>query len=401
MLSALFLEDIGLMFDAISSASSTFAARPRPLPAQTETAAEALDLSVFHGPDAVEQAAPDWLAIERAGGAATPFQTFAMARAVTDAHLRRGEIPRITVVRRDGRPVVILPTVLVNQFGLKVARFLGDPLIQYGDALCEPGTGKRHLAAAFQAAADPKAAHAIYLRKVRADAHIAALLNDKATALNHDEAPFFDTIHAPAKSDDEPRQLRRSRRKLADLGPLRLDVTEGETARGALREALAIKRSWLATRRLPSSVIGDCDWEDALERLLDHGGGMRLRVAVLNVAGRPAAYEVAFTNGDHWYSFIGSIAEEFARHGPGRVQVADAIAYCRDNGFTRYDLLAPADDVKRGYCSGTTAVADYACALRPGGHLLAAAARLTPAAKALFVRLPSGLRRPILKLAGR
>ena len=401
MLSALFLEDIGLLLDAASSAGSTVAARLRPRATETATAADAPAVAVFQGADAVEQAAADWQAIEYAGGAATPFQSFAMARAAADAHRRRNETPRIAVVRRDGRPVVILPTVLVSRFGLTVARFLGDPLIQYGDALCEPGTATSYLAAAWRAAADPAVVHAIHLRKVRADARIAALLAAEATASNRDHAPFLDIPRAALNADDEPRQLRRARRKLSALGPLRLDVTQGETARDHLRDALAIKRSWLAARKLPSSVIGDGDWEDALAQLVGHGGGMRLRVAVLHVAGRPAAYEVAFTVGDQWCAFMGAIVEDFARHSPGRVQVAEAIAHCRANGFARYDLLAPADDVKRGYCSGTVEVADYARALRPGGHVLSLAARMSPAAKALFVRLPASLRKPILTLAGR
>jgi CelD/BcsL family acetyltransferase involved in cellulose biosynthesis len=400
MLSAIFLEDFGLMFDAVSSAGSTLAARLRPRVTAAASTADAT-VAVFQGAHAVEQAAVDWQAIERAGGAATPFQTFAMARAAVDAHLRRNETPRIAVVRRDGRPVVIFPTVLVNRFGFKIARFLGEPLIQYADVLCEPGTGKRYLAAAWQAAADPAVADAIHLRKVRADARIAPLLKDKATASSHDEAPFLDIARTPVRAGEEPRKLRHSRRKLTALGALRLDVTQGENARSHLRDALALKRRWLAARNLASGVIGNGDWEEALERLVDHGGGMRLRVAVLTVADRPAAYEVAFTIDNRWYAFIGAIVEEFARHSPGRVQVADTIAYCRANGFTHYDLLAPADDVKRGYCSGAVEVADYAYALRPGGYLLSAAARLSPTAKALFVRLPAALRKPILTLAGR
>ncbi|MDO8875612.1 MAG: GNAT family N-acetyltransferase [Pseudolabrys sp.] len=401
MISVLFLEDLGLMLDAVSSGSSTVAARLRPLVAKAEQGADAPSVAVFQGADAVEQAAADWQAIEHAGGATTPFQTFAMARAVADAHSRRGEIPRIAVVRHDGRPVVIFPTVLVKRFGLTVARFLGDPLIQYGDVLCEPGTGKRDLAAAWQAAADPAAAHAIHLRKVRADARIAPLLKDKATASNRDEAPFLDTGHASDGAHEEPRKLRHCRRKLSGLGTLRLDVTQGDDARRHLRDALAIKRAWLAARRWPSSVIGDGDWEEALAQLAGHGGGMRLRVAVLHVADRPAAYEVAFTIGDRWYAFIGAIVEDFARHSPGRVQVADTIHYCRANGFALYDLLAPADDVKRGYCSSAVEVTDYIRALRPSGYLLSAAVQASPAAKTLFVRLPAGLRKPILKLAGR
>ena len=396
MLNVLFLEDLPLIADAVSSIGPAVASRLRSGARQAMADAA----TVFAGADAVAKAAADWQALERAQGAATPFQSFAMARAATEVHLSRGEVPRIAVVRHGGRPVVILPIVIGNRFGVRVARFLGDPLIQYGDALCEPGTAKRHIEAAFHAAADSAAVDALHLRKVRCDARIAPLLRSHATAFNHDEAPFLDTAGL-ADDAEEPRQLRRARRKLLGFGTLRLDVTDGAAARWHLREALALKRRWLQTRRLPSSVVGCESWEAAIERLADHGGDMRLRVAVLSVDESPAAYEVAFTAGDRWYAFIGAIADDFARYSPGRVQVADTIAWCRANGFARYDLLAPADDVKRSYCNEAAAVADYSHALRPAGHALVAALRLTPIAKAAFSRLPAPLRRIALAVAAR
>lgn len=393
MLSVLFLEDLGLMFDAASSAASALM-RPR---AAAAALMERAGLSVFQGPDAVEQAAEDWQALENEAGAATPFQTLALARAAAQAHVQRGETPRIVVVRQAGRPVVILPTALSKQFGVTVARFLGDPLIQYGDALCEPGTPKRQIEAAFHAAADPAVVDAIHFRKVRHDARIAAVLRVEATASHRDEAPFLDLSHPCDK--DELRKVKRARRKLESLGALRLDVTQDEAARGHLRDALALKRRWLKARRLPSSVVGDDHWERAIERLLDHDKG--LRVCVLHAGDRQAAYEIALTAGDRWYAFMGAVAEDFARHSPGHVQVADTIAWCRANGYVRYDVLAPADDVKRSYCNNAAEVADYSRALRPGGYLFASALRLLPAAKAAFIRLPAPLRKPILRWAGR
>lgn len=394
MLSVLFLEDLALIADAASSIGPALAGRWG-----NRTMASACDVAtVFEGADAVEQAAVDWQALEREGGAATPFQTFAVARAAAEVHLRHGEVPRIAVVRQGGRPVVILPTVVGTRFGVRVARFLGDPLIQYGDALCEPGAARRHIEAAFHAAADHTAVDALHLRKVRCDARIAPVLRQHAAAFNHDEAPFLCLARDPG---EDARQVRRARRKLSDIGPLRLGVTSGAAARAHLREALALKRRWIDARRLPSSVVGNDHWEEAIERLAGHDGGMGLRVAVLHVAGRPAAYEIAFTADDHWYAFIGAIADEFARHSPGRVQVADTIAWCRANGFARYDLLAPSDDAKRSYCREAAAVADYSLALRPAGHMLTAVLRLTPAAKAVLLRLPGPLRKLALAVAGR
>lgn len=397
ILSVVFLEDMALVADAASSIGPALAGRLR---GRTQAAAaDFAGATVFQGADAIDQVADDWQTLESNGGAATPFQSLAMARAATEVHLRADEVPRIAVVRQGGRPVVILPTVIGSRFGMKVARFLGDPLIQYGDALCEPGTAKRHLEAVFHAAADGTAVDALHLRKVRHDARIGPLLRSQAAAFNHDEAPYLDV--ADARSDEEPRQVRRARRKLSTLGPLRLEVTRAAAARNHLRDALALKRRWLEARRLPSSVVGCDHWEAAIDRLADHDGDMQLNLAVLHVSDRPAAYEVAFTAGSRWYAFIGAVADEFARHSPGRVQVADTIAWCRDHGFERYDLLAPADDVKRSYCSDAVPVSDYSHALRPAGHVLTAALRLTPLAKAMLFRLPAPLRKAALSIAGR
>lgn len=394
MLSVIFLEDMALIADAASSIGPALAGRFRGRSLDT---AEAAGAAVVEGADAIDHVADDWQALDRDAGAATPFQSFAVARAAAEVHLRRGEVPRIAVVRHAGRPVVILPTVVRTSCGVKVARFLGDPLIQYGDALCEPGTARRHLEAALRAVADPGAVDALHLRKVRADARLAPLLRRCADAFNHDEAPFLHIgDQAPA---EESRQLRRSRKKLLAVGPLELDVIRGEPARRYLRETLSIKRCWLDSRRLPSSVIGDDDWEHALAQIA--AADDSLHVVVLRAGGRPAAYEVALTGGDHWHSFIGAVAEDFARHGPGRVQVADTIAWCRANGFTRYDALAPTDEAKRGYCCSATAVADYTLALRPRGHVLAAALRLMPVAKSMVLRLPAPLRSLVMAMARR
>lgn len=395
ILSVVFLEDMALIADAASSIGPALAGRLHGRTAVMDFAGA----TVFQGADAIDEVADLWQVLESEGGAATPFQSLAMARAAAEVHVHAGEVPRIAVVRQAGRPVVILPTVIGSRFGMKVARFLGDPLIQYGDALCAPGTAKRHLEAAFHAAADGAVVDALHLRKVRHDARIAPLLRQHAAAFNHDEAPFLDV--ANARSDEESRQVRRARRKLSALGPLRLEVTRGADARDHLRDALALKRRWLETRRLPSSVVGCDHWEAAIERLANHGGDPQLCLAVLHVADRPAAYEIAFTARGRWYAFLGAIADDFARHSPGRVQVADTIAWCRHNGFDRYDLLAPADDVKRSYCSDAAPVSDYSHALRPAGHILTAALRLTPLAKATLFRLPAPLRKVALSIAGR
>lgn len=93
-------------------------------------------------------------------------------------------------------------------------------------------------------------AHAVHFRKVRADARIAPVLRDQAAASNCEAAPFLDIACASRCTDDEPRHLRRSRRKLTGMGTLHLDVMQGD-----LRARICACR-WRSSA--PGSRRGDC-----------------------------------------------------------------------------------------------------------------------------------------------
>jgi CelD/BcsL family acetyltransferase involved in cellulose biosynthesis len=74
------------------------------------------------------------------------------------------------------------------------------------------------------------------------------------------------------------------------------------------------------------------------------------------------------------------------------------IAWCFAQGFTRYDLLAPADDYKRQWARTDTGVAldDYAIALTSVGRGIAGVRRhVRPLARDLYLRL-----RPEIRVAG-
>lgn len=377
--------DLSLFTETIWSAAAALAERAR---RQRERTVE-----VATGADAVNRAAPAWRAIERAGGAATPFQSLDFAACAAQVHLRRGETPRIAVVSEAGRPMAVLPTVVRVWNGIRTIQFLGDPLIQYGDVAADPEAGPAHIQAAWHAAADPAAGQFVYLRKVRADARIAPLLGSATTVVAEHEAPFI-AVQAPAAvSARDARELRRLRRRLAELGETKFEVLHGAVARFAVAEALACKRGWLDARGLGSSVVGDPDWEQALIALAD---APQLRVARLSVGGRTAAVEIGLVHGGRWCAYLGALAPEFAKAGPGQIQMADTVAHCRDNGLATYDLLAPADEYKRRMTRQAIPVRDHAAALGAGGRFGLLLARLVPLAKGWTGRLPRGLRRSLL-----
>lgn len=387
--------DLGFFVDAIWSAGAalTQGAR-RPVRARETDAAVAIAV----GEDAVTLAAPAWRSIERSGGAATPFQSLAFAQRTAEVHLRRGETPRIIVVHDGGQPAVIFPTVIGRWKGIPTLRFLGDPLIQYGDVVAAPGAAPALLEAAWRAATKSSGAWLIHLRKIRDDARIAPVLARNTYVMAEHEAPFVD-VAQPAGTAHDRREVRRCRRRLAELGDLQFEMLRGDAARESIEEALRLKRDWLAVRGLPSSVIGDPDWERAIAGLADDGS-VQLRAARLTVDGRTAAIELGFVHGRRWHAFLGAMAPDFAKAGPGRVQMDETFAHCHAEGLESYDLLAPSDAYKQILSHGAVTVRDHALALQGAGWLGLLMSRALPIAKSAFALVPQRVRRAFMARRG-
>jgi CelD/BcsL family acetyltransferase involved in cellulose biosynthesis len=381
---------IELAHDTLWGASAALAERTTP----HQNVKQRIDIAEGH--DAVALVAPAWQALEARNGASSGFQTLALAEHAAVAHRRRGDLVRIVVVHDNGRPAVIFPTAISRFSGLRIIRFLGDPLIQYGDVIAAPGTSNKTIAAAYHAAADSAHGTLMLLRKVRADARLAPFLAQKSTPISTGQsAPFIDLRAAPKCNARDQRELRRLRRRLAERGECRFTLLAGEDARRATIEALALKRAWLAERGLPSSVIGSADWDDAISAMA--GDGSLMRVARLSVGDRTAALEVALVHGGRWHAFIGARAPEFEKAGPGHVQMAETIAACRDHGITVYDLLGPSDPYKRAIAHDAVVLNDYAMALTRVGGIGLALAPLLPSLKRTLTRMPCGLRRLLLR----
>jgi CelD/BcsL family acetyltransferase involved in cellulose biosynthesis len=357
------------------------------------------DAEIYSGKHALDQAAGDWRAIEREGALSTPFQAFAVAEAAINAHLAHGHEPHIIVVREHGMPVAILPLVMTTMAGSRVLRFLGDPLIQYGDAILSRAGNEAHLVQALHAAGK-LGADAALLRKVRSDAKISPLLSRRAHVSSVEEAPYVDLRREATLPPRDARELRRYRRRLAEIGEVKLNITRGDGAIECVRTALELKRNWLSAKGFTSSVIGDAHWEQVLVSLVTEHANL-LACARLEVGGRLAAIEVAVTHNKRWHAFLGAIDPSFAKSGPGQVQMADTIAHAREQGFLAYDLLAPADPFKRVIATGAIAVCDYALPLSLQGQVAARAFRFAPQAKSLLSKLPAPIRsaaRTLLRL---
>lgn len=355
------------------------------------------DVCIYEGANAVEEAASAWCSLEAVAGT-TAFQSLSIARAAALAHIARSEQPRIVVVREKGRPVVVFPTAICWLAGVATVRFLGDPLIQYGDALISPDAKPAHLSAALSAAVDSQTAHLGMLRRVRTDSRLTSLLADRASVIGTDEAPFVDFSNGKMLDARYARETRRLRRRMAERGPVVLEIKQGASAVGILMETLSLKRAWLLERGLPSAVLGNTDWEEVLFAVATMSPApLALAAARLTIDGKTAATEIGFTDDSTWYAYIAALVPEFAKYGPGRVLMDDILAWCGKTNRAVYDLLPPSQSYKHAIATGSMPVRDYAISFGPIGQAAALAARALPMLKRSIATIPLGFRQKMLR----
>ncbi len=375
-------------------------------PARAETLAQ-----VRRGAAAIAALEPAWREIAGSARGVSAFQSFGFARAAAAYHEARGEEVVVAVVERGGRAECILPVVIARRGGLRVASFLGDPLAQYGDALLSSGAPSRAARLALEGLVAQAGIDALQLRRVRADAALLPALSSLAKVVGRSlEAPYAD-LTAAASVDallleiggaKQRRERARSRRRLAEKGPLVFDARRGPEAIGMIRDAFAAKGEWLARRGFVSAVIGDPNAADVFARLAADADDGRSVVALrLTVGGEPAAYEVGLVHGGAYHAYLGAVAEPLEAFSPGKTLMEETLAWCRANGIDRYDLLAPADAYKRQWSNGTVPVHDFVAPVTLAGRLYVEAwlTRLRPTLREALEAMPAGLRRRLGRAA--
>ena len=153
------------------------------------------------GFDALE---PQWNVLLAGAGRDTHlFQTFNWNWHWANHYLSAAAQPATTslaivTAHRQGRLIALWPLVLVRCGGLKVLRWMGEPVSQYGDVLVAKLPDKAAvLRQCWRYIVDHLGADAAHLRKVRADADICAAARQPR----------------PHRARQRPRALSRSRKR--------------------------------------------------------------------------------------------------------------------------------------------------------------------------------------------
>lgn len=366
------------------------------------------------GFDALEA---DWNDLyRRAGVCHQLFQSFNWCWHWCEHFLARdGRGPQLAVVvaRRRNRLVMVWPLVQERTRGFIRVEWLGDLVSQYGDVLVERGPEREALLEAGLAYIRSRLApDVLVLRKVRADAAVAPLLRRiGAIVAERDAAPSADlarhascTAFTETLSSKDRRSRRRHRRRLAEQGALETRILhEGPEAEAAVREALRLKRDWIARRALLSRAFTDPRTESFFAALAgERRRKVGCRIGVLTCDGGTAAMEIALRAGGRVASHIKVYAAEYESFGVGHLMTEDMVADIYREGAAVYDLLAPDAPYKRDWSDSVTEVLDWAVPVtfdgRAYAQLVLRIAR--PALKRLFERLPIEMRRRVLAYAG-
>lgn len=271
----------------------------------------------------------------------------------------------------DEKLVLLAPLVQEKKLGLKILKWVGEPVSQYGDILIEEDPQNlQWLKAGFNYLNDTLKPDLFYLRKTRFDAAITPLLEMyNATILEETAAPYIEilgdkdfTEFNKRYSQRSRKAKRRHRRKLEEKGPLTFNLyEEGSEANRAANHAINLKREWLkATKTISPAFNGPLidNFFDAASKENNHSAN--IKVSELCVDNHPAAIEIGIFVKDYYGAHLGVYDPAYIAHSPGSLQMQDTIAALIEKGVKVIDLFAPGDKYKYEWTDLSVPVYDFA-----------------------------------------
>ncbi len=291
--------------------------------------------------------------------------------------------PRNMVIltgRIDDELVLVAPLILENKFGLKLLKWIGEPVSQYGDILIQENPQNlQWLKAGFNYLNETVKPDLFHLRKTRFDAAITPLLEMyNATILEETTAPYIEvrgdenfTEFNKRYSQRSRKAKRRHRRKLEEKGPLSFNIfDEGKEANRAANHAINLKRDWLKATKTISPAFSSSlidKFFDAATKENNHSAN--IKVSELCVDNHPAAIEIGILVKDYYGAHLGVYDPSYIAHSPGSLQMQDTIAALIEKGVKTIDLFAPGDNYKYEWTEQSVPVYDFAYSTSVKGRL--------------------------------
>lgn len=347
-----------------------------------------IDLLVSEDLAAIEQ---EWRSFERTADC-TVFQSFDWL-STWQRHIgvRSGVAPAVVTGRdADGATLFILP-LSVRQAGLaRELAFLGSDLCDYNAPLLAPAFFGRFDAAQFLEAWDVIAQRLQanprlrfdYVNFVKMPGTIGAQPNPMLTLgvtanpsgayLTH-LAGDWETFYAAKRSSSTRRRDRTKRKRLADLGKVRLVNPERNDDILSTLDTLMTQKARSFARMGVSNLFARPGYAD-FYRALAIGPSSRnlVHVSRLDVGATPAAVNIGLTFGDCYYHLQASYDDgEVSRFGPGAAHLHDLMRQAIERGYRKYDFTIGDEGYKRDWCDTETTLYDHVAPVTWRGVLVA------------------------------
>jgi CelD/BcsL family acetyltransferase involved in cellulose biosynthesis len=377
-----------------------------PIAARDAAPRHALAAEIFRGPEAFAALLPEWEQLAKLQPGTLVFQTPSLLSIWADHFARHRPAAFTTiVVRHAGRPILMWPLLVENHGLVRIACGAGSPISQYDEILVDPEACIRTaMSAALDVLVKTIRPDLIMFERVRADSMLRAALRD-ATPLGCEEgAPFLDLSHGleaalRSRKSYAAKQQKKRMKRFAKEGESTVAIARDPAeAEAWLNEALTLKRNWLkssgfVSRAFVNVATGTCLRELA-RKLSNPATSPRLVVAKLTLNGTTAAIEAGFAHRDTFHLYLRAFVPEFSNLGPGNVLTEHMIGWCVENGFKRYDMLAPRSRNKAEWQSDEVGVVDFVLPMTWLGKLYAATVptRIAPMLRDAFYALPVGFR---------
>lgn len=320
-----------------------------------------------------------WTSLEQKGDC-TAFQTFAFVSTwYTTIGKAQGVTPCIVVgwdIEDAGNghgPLFIMPLAITrNALGAKLV-WMGDGVSDYRGPLLSKSFGLRVRAGQFKA----------LWRQIRETlpAHDVVELSAMPEKIGGQANPFmqlgnmtqhassahmtrfkgdWDSYYNAKRSSGSKRRDRQKRRKLEEFGETKLVNLTDESAIAETVDILIAQKSATFARMGVANMFDKPGMRDFYKALATNSGGL-IQVSRLEVGNDVAAanWGISFNGCFHYVMTSYEEQAEYAKRGPGMIQLMELMKNAADTGHTEFDFTVGDEGYKAEWCEIETLLFDY------------------------------------------
>jgi CelD/BcsL family acetyltransferase involved in cellulose biosynthesis len=350
------------------------------------------------------EAESDWRAIE-ADGAFTPYQQFDWVRPFAEHALAANQSVRLIALKTEGgRTAAILPLVIRNRGGLRVARIIGAKHANYHMPLYAAGQMERiahaDILSALTAHARTQGGIDAYIFSNQPAAWNGAAnplpglnaLRSPSDAFSLRLEPNADATLERAMSSNARKKHRHKRSKLNELGQTRFIWAGSAPERARILAAFEAQKMMRFAEMGVANPFAEAGVMAFLKDLAAVEGGAGA-VCGLEQHGEIIATFVGAVGGGRYSGMSTSFSGggEAAKHSPGEILLVDLIRHLCGAGFTTFDLGVGEARYKSSICETEELLLDSFHPVTPAGQALVIALKQKQRLKAAVKRSPAAM----------